>query len=151
MSANILNSLHRINYLTSELDALYHQAASGVGLADSTMLVLYTIYDNGGSCLLRTIYQQSGISKQTVNSAIRRLESDEILYLTQFKGKSKQVFLTEKGKRFVEETVARIYEAESRAFASWTEEEVNLHVRLLEKYVDSFRTQLLALQQDTAP
>ena len=49
MSANTLNSLHRINYLTSELDALYHQAASGVGLADSTMLVLYTIFDNGGS------------------------------------------------------------------------------------------------------
>ena len=75
VSANIRNLLHRINYLTAELDGLYHQAALGVGLADSTMLVLYTIYDNGGSCLLRTIYQQPGISKQTVNSAIRKLKA----------------------------------------------------------------------------
>lgn len=50
-----------------------------------------------------------------------------------------------------EETVARIYEAESRAFASWTEEKVNMHVRLLEKYVESFHAQLQVLQQDTAP
>ena len=115
------------------------------------MRVLYTIYDNGGSCLLRTIYQESGITKQTVNSAIRKLESDDILYLTQFKGKSKQVFLTEKGKRFTTETVARIYEAEGRAFASWTEEKVNMHFHLLEKLVNSFRTQLQTLQQNTAP
>ena len=70
----------------------------------------------------------------------RRLESGDILYLTQFKGKSKQVFLTEKGKRFAAETVARIYEAVSKAFASRTE-----------KDVDFFQAQLQALQQDTAP
>ena len=72
-------------------------------------------------------------------------------YLTQFKGKIKQDFLTDKGRRLAEETVARIYEAESRSFASCTEEKVNMHVRLLEKYVESFHAQLQVLQQDTAP
>ncbi len=77
------------------------------------------------------IYQESGSSKQAVNSAIRRLEGEDIFDLTHFKGKSKQVFPAENGKRFAIETVARIYEAESRAFASRTEEEINIHVRLL--------------------
>lgn len=86
---------------------------------------LWKIFLTGG------IYQESGSSKQTVNSAIRRLEGEDIFDLTHFKEKSKQVFPAENGKRFATETVARIYEAESRAFAPRTEEKGNIHVRLL--------------------
>lgn len=101
---------------------------------------LWKIFLTGG------IYQESGSSKQTVNSAIRRLEGEDIFDLTHFKGKSKQEFPAENGKRFAIETVARIYEAESRAFVSRTEEEINSPAS-----VDSFPAQLQALQQDSAP
>lgn len=66
--------IHRINYLTSEMDAVYHRASLKLGISDSVSLILYTIYDAGGSCLLSEIYKKSGISKQTVNSALRGLE-----------------------------------------------------------------------------
>lgn len=56
----------------------------------SVSIVLYTIYDGGEECLLRDIYQKLGISKQAVNSAIRVLEADGILYLEQHTGWSKR-------------------------------------------------------------
>lgn len=75
--------IHRINYLTSEMDAVYHRASLKLGISDSVSLILYTIYDAGGSCLLSEIYKKSGISKQTVNSALRGLEGKGILALQQ--------------------------------------------------------------------
>lgn len=146
MQNSIVRQIHRLNYLTSELDGLYHQASLRIGLSDSAMRILYAIYDNGDGCLLHTIYQQSGISKQTVNSAIRKLEEEEILYLAHFKGKNKKVVLTEKGKAYLKQTAARIFEAECRAFAGWTAAEMEEYLRLTEKYAESFREQVQAIE-----
>lgn len=142
MKKKALEKLHRINYLGAEMDALYHQASLRLGVSDSVMRALYTVYDNGGTCLLSDIYKQSGISKQTVNSAIRRLESEEILYLEQENGRGKRVHLTEKGKDYVEKNVARLYAAECEIFASWTEEEIDSYICFMEKYNEMFRQQL---------
>lgn len=145
MSKTISEQIHRINYLTAEMDSLYHQASLKIGLADSSMRVLYTIYDNGEWCLLSDIYKQSGISKQTVNSALRKLESEDIIYLENFKGRAKKVLLTEKGKGYIQQTAARLYQAEKNVYDSWTEEDLNTYVHLTEKYVDLFREQLTKL------
>lgn len=142
MSKTVSEQIHRINYLSAEMDALYHQISLKIGITDSAMRILYTIYDNGDWCMLSDIYKQTGISKQTVNSALRKLESDDILYLETFKGRSKKVLLTDKGKDYVMHTAARIYQAECAAYASWTEEELNTYVHLTEKYVDLFREQV---------
>ncbi len=142
MGKDIFEKIHRINYLLAETDALYHQASQKIGIADSSMRVLYTIYDNGESCLLSDIYKQSGISKQTVNSAIRNLEKEDIVFLEQYKGKSKMVLLTEKGKIYVKQTAALLYEMERKAFESWSENEINTYISLLEKYADTFKRQV---------
>lgn len=145
MPTNLVDKIHRINYLTSEMDALYHQASFKIGLADSAMRVLYALHDNGQSCLLSQIYKQSGISKQTVHSAVRKLEEEGLVYLEPHRGKAKMVCLTQQGKQYVSDTVARLYEAEIRAFASWSEEEIDAHVRLMEKYLECFRAQVRQL------
>ena len=141
MNTKLFDKIHKINYLAAELDALYHQASLKIGMADSVMCVLYAIHENGESCLLSDIYKQSGISKQTVNSAIRKLEDDGILYLEQYKGKAKMVLLTDKGKQYVSETVSRLCEAEIAALETWTDAEIDTHISLLEKYVTSFKAQ----------
>ena len=89
MEHNVSEKLHRINNLLAETDAVYHQASLRLGIADSTMRILYTILDNGERCLLSDVYKQSGISKQTVNSALRKLESSNMVYLENHKGKAK--------------------------------------------------------------
>lgn len=145
MNQKRFDEIHRINYLTSEMEALYHQASLKLGITDSVSIVLYTIYDTGEHCLLSDIYKKSGISKQTVNSAIRGLEADGILYLEQYTGRAKKIVLTEKGKEYVNKTVAMLYEAEVQAFESWSTEEINTYIHLMEKYADCFRKQIDAL------
>ncbi len=142
METKIGSRIHRINYLNAELNALYHQASLKLGLTDSASIVLYTIYDNGEDCLLSDIYKQSGVSKQTVNSAIRYLEKKHIIYLEQHSGRAKKVVLTDAGKEYVQKTVARLFDAEAAAFSSWTEEEISAHIGFMEKYIHSFQEQV---------
>lgn len=142
MKRKHINEIHRINYLTTETEALYHQASLKLGVTDSVSIVLYSIFDAGNECLLSDIYKKSGISKQTINSAIRGLEADGILYLEQHNGRSKKIILTDKGKDYVEKTAARLHQAEMDAFDSWTEDEISTYIRLMEKYTDCFRQQI---------
>ena len=143
MNRKINNNIHQINYLTSEMNALYHHASLKLGVTDSISIVLYNIYDAGEeTCLLSDIYKKTGINKQTVNTAIRSLEKDGILYLEQYTGRSKKVVLTEKGKIYAEETVGKLYQAEVNAFGSWTEDEINTYIQLMEKYAECLREQV---------
>ncbi|MGL5722412.1 MAG: MarR family winged helix-turn-helix transcriptional regulator [Brevinema sp.] len=142
MNIKRVDEIHKINYLCSRMDTLYHQASLKLGITDSVSIILYTIYDAGGHCLLSDIYKKSIISKQTVNSAIRGLEADGILYLEQHTGRSKKIILTEKGKEYVDKTVVKIYKAEMQAFESWPEEEINTYINLTEKYIDCFHKQI---------
>ena len=92
MKTHISIEMKRFNHLIGEIDAVYHDMALKLGLSDSAMRILYTICNNGESCLLQEICHLSGISKQTINSAIRKLEADEIVYLEQISGKNKRQF-----------------------------------------------------------
>ena len=91
--------MKRFNHLLGETHAVYHEISLKMGLSDSAMNILYTICDNGDSCPLHEICRLSGLSKQTVNSAIRKLEADGILYLKPVGGRNKDVCLTDAGKR----------------------------------------------------
>ena len=142
MKNNHISEIHRINYLSSELESLYHQSSLKFDISDSVSIVLYSIYDAGGECLLCDIYKNSGISKQTINSAVRNLESDGIVHLEQHTGRYKKLVLTENGKDFVQQTVAKLYQAEQAAFDSWSEEEIGTYIALMEKYNNCFRSQI---------
>ncbi|BAL00379.1 putative MarR family transcriptional regulator [Oscillibacter valericigenes Sjm18-20] len=146
MNQSRVDELHQINYLTSEMDALYHKSSLKLGITDSVSIVLYSIHDAGESSLLSDIYKRTGINKQTVNSAVRNLEADGMLYLEQHIGRTKAVILTDKGKAFVKKTIVKLCEAEAKAFDSWSADEVNTYIRLMEKYVCCFRQQIEALE-----
>ncbi len=139
---NYINEIHRINYLNSEITSLYHLSSLKLGITDSVSIVLYSMYDAGGECLLSEVYKTSGISKQTVNSAVRRLENEGIIYLEHSGGKMKKLVLTEKGRSYVQKTTARLYQAEMDAFDTWSETEIESYIRLMEKYNDCFRRQI---------
>lgn len=84
MEKTYTGEIRRINFLISEMESLYHLADLRLGISDSASLVLYALYDAGGQCPLADIYKNSGISKQTINSAIRGLEKEGLLYLAQY-------------------------------------------------------------------
>lgn len=135
-------AIRRINHLATELDALYHLSSLRLGISDSVSVVLYALQDAGGACLLSEICKQSGISKQTVNSALRGLETDGLAYLEPVNGRAKKVILTEKGRAYAQKTAARLLQAEADALDTWTEEEIQTYVRLMEKYAGSLRREI---------
>lgn len=142
MKNDHISENHRLNYLCSEIDSLYHQSSLKLGISDSVSIVLYTIYDLGNECLLSDIYKNSGISKQTINSAVRCLEKDNIICLKQHDRRSKKVILSEKGKQFVNTTAARLYRAELDALKDWSDEEIRTYIKLTEKYLECFKQQI---------
>ena len=145
MNQKSAEAIHRINYLTSELDALYHTMSQKLGISDSVSRILYTIYDSGNTCPLCDVYKKTGISKQTVNSAIRSLETDGVLFLVPYEGRSKKIVLTDKGEELVRNTAARLFAAEARVFAGWSTEETDCYLHLIEKFVTGFRKEAEAL------
>lgn len=125
------------NFLMSKIDVVYHEVALRLGITDSSMLILYALCSNNGECMLGDII--SGASKQTINSALRKLEADKIIYLETFNGRKKKVYLTEKGKEFVKDTVLRVIKVENDIFSSWSDEERKIYIGLTQWYLRDFK------------
>lgn len=142
MCNKLKETIYRINYLTEEIDSIYHRASLKLGVSDSVLFVLYMTHTNEGKCPLYDIYKLSGISKQTINSAVRRLESEGVVYLEKHGGKSKLVCLTESGKEYAEKTAGRLFDAEIGVFDDWTSEEIQLYLSLIEKHTASLRNEI---------
>lgn len=143
MGCYIDAQMRRFNLLMSEMDAAYHDAALKLGMSDSSMLVLYTLCSYEGECMLGDI--TSGVSKQTINSALRKLESEEIVYLEVFEGRKKKVYLTEKGRQLAKDTVLRVIKAENEIFASWSDEEKGIYIDLTQRYLTDFKRKVKEL------
>ena len=137
--------MRRFNHLVTETDAVYHEAALRMGMSDSTMQILYVLCDKGGACPLGEICRLTGISKQTINSALRKLEEDGIAYLEQLGGKRKQVCLTGKGQELAQRTVVRLIEIENGILASWPREELERYLESTERYLVALRRKVREL------
>lgn len=129
----------RYTYLAGEINALYHEAAVKMGLSDSAQNILYVICKKEGQCLQSEISKLTGISRQTINSAIRKLEKDGIVYLEQGKGRNTILCLTEKGKEFALEKIYPLYEIENKIWNEWTTEEQQQYLALTKKYRDGLK------------
>lgn len=142
MDTQIKTDMKRYNHLITETDAAYHEAARKLGLSDSAMMILYTICNEGEECLLSDITYLSGVSKQTVNSALRKLEEEGVVFLETAGGKKKKVRLTDKGKKLVDNTVHKVIDIENRIFGSWSKEEWEKYLELIERYLVAFNEEI---------
>ena len=137
--------MRRYNHLLGEIDGVYHEMSLRLGLPDSAMMILYTICDSGGSCSLREICRSSGLSKQTVNSALRKLEAEGILYLEAAGARSKNVCLTEAGRQLAKRTAGRVLAIENEIFASWPREDVERYLGAMERFLSDLRKRASSL------
>ena len=134
--------MKRYNCLTGEINAAYHEAALAFGFSDSAMFVLYILCDSGGECRLKDICRLSGLSKQTVNSAVRGLERKNIIFLEPCGGRNKKVLLTAAGRLISEGSAMKIISAENAVFAGWEKEEISCYLGLTERFLREFREKI---------
>lgn len=134
--------MKHVNLLTSEIDAAYHQAARKMGISNSALSILYIICNIGDRCLLNDMTHLSAISKQTINSALRKLEAEQILYLEAVNGRQKRVCLTDKGRLLAQRTAFRLIQFENEIFDSWSKEENELYTELTYRFLTDFQKKM---------
>lgn len=142
---NMHAQLRRFNLLISEMNAAYHEAALRLGLSDSAMMILYTVCMEGDSCPLSEITRLSGLSKQTIHSALRGLEAQGMASTRTLDGRRKQVCLTEQGRGLARRTVWRLIGVENAIFESWSAQEQEQYLSLTKRYLEAFREGVRAL------
>ncbi len=145
MNHPISKEMKRYNHLLGELEATYHEISLKLGLSDSALKILYTICNEGDRCPLSLICRRSGLSKQTVNSALRKLEAEGILYLEKSGPRSKMACLTETGKDLSERTALRLLHTENTIFSSWPRQDVEKYLELTENFLTALRNAAVKL------
>lgn len=145
MPDNVHEQSMRLSFFFAETDSAYHEAALKLGLTDSAMNVLYILCQFDGVCSLGKILALSGIPKQTVNSALRRLEKQGTLRLESVDGRKKRALLTEKGREFCTGTVLRLMAMEDEIYESWLPEEREQYLSLTRRYLDALREKIREL------
>ena len=143
MEQDAKRMLLEYNRETKRLDDLYRCAAKQCGISECAFWILYTLRAEERQFTQAEICEFLIEPKQTVNSALKKLEAEG--YLTLSAGadqRSKRVCLTEKGERFVKAHVDRVPEAEAAALGAMTAAERDALIRLTDRYRALFAQKL---------
>ncbi len=141
MKEKLRPEMKQLNSLLNEIDAAYHNAAVKLGASDSELIILYLLAACDGVCPVSDI-SKSGISKQTANSALRKLEGEGNIVLEAAGGLRKNVRLTDSGMELADKTAARIIEIENSIFDSWDKREVRQYIELNRKYLEQLKEKI---------
>lgn len=131
--------MKEFNMVSGAISGSYHEAALKLGISDAEMNVLYVLSYEGSGCYQSLLYKNTGMTRSTVNTIIRRFEKEELLYLKSGKGRNTCVYLTKKGEKYLEDTVQKIVDIENRIFMSWVEEDRKIFLKLNQKYADELK------------
>ena len=122
------------NQLLKECDNIYHNAAARAGLSDCAFWILHALWEADHPLTQSEIGDNASMPRQTVNSALKKLEKDGYLTLERINGKmGKSIHLTMQGEQFAKLYIAPIAAAEERVCARFTQEEQ-------EHFLSTFRT-----------
>lgn len=140
-----VNSFDR---LFRKTDRLYYEMARGCGIPETAYWLMYAIFTQGGKMPVKGISEACGYSKQTVSSALRKLEEQGLVQTAFCEGsrKAKQVSFTERGERLVQEKIVPANKAERRAFKALTQAEQAELLRLIDKYVEQVENEIATME-----
>ena len=123
-------ALNRFNYLFGETEAVYHELSQKLGLSDSAT---------------KEVCLRSGLSKQTANSALHKLEEAGLVCRESAGPRAKRLCLTAAGQALADRTVARIIQMENEVFAGWSPQEVETYLALTERFLQDLKARAAAL------
>lgn len=135
----VLQEFDRLNHA---IDEFYHEVCLKQGFSDSTYAILQAILVLGDGCTQTQIYKYTLLNKQTVNSSVKRLRQDGLIDFQPSSGRELKISLTNDGEKIVRERILPIEQAENDVISEMSEDEHKEIVRLLRKYLDTFRSKV---------
>lgn len=144
MSKNISDKWSILMKINKEIDDLYHNIANYFDLSDSTFWILYSLYEKQEGLTQKEICSNWAYSKQTVNSAIKKLL--ELKYIEMENdipnNYGKKIFLTSLGLDVAEKTIKKVMEAEDESFSKIKEEDMDKVISVFEKSYSLFKNEI---------
>lgn len=142
--------LKEYNTIFKENEKVYRDAVRLVGLPDTAFWILYALRDANGPLTQRDIININFLPPQTVNSALKKLQTEGYVVLRGTDDRRrKQVCLTAQGEALARRTADRVMQMEEAAAAGLTAEEQAEFLRLFQKYTDLLKHNLTELQGGT--
>ena len=143
--------LSEYNHLYKENTAIYRDLSVRMGLTESTFWILYTLRVEESPVTQSDMCAILGYPKQTVNSALKKLEQEGLLSLSGGRGRGgKPIRLTEAGIKLAEQTVDFVIEAEQRALLDLSTGEQTRLLTLMRRYNDALTSHFSAMDTEKA-
>lgn len=144
MSRDINALLKAMNYQTKKIEAIYYKLALNFKMSESEFWILYTLSGAEQECSQQEISEELSVSKQTINSAIQSLVQRKYIFLelSPVSARRKNVRITEKGKQFMEESIAPLQEAEREAFLKMDSFAQSQYVTLSQAYAANLQEEI---------
>ena len=122
--------LHTFNALYRQLDHLFHETAIRCGLSDAGFILMYGLYVEPGPRRLQEMSELSGMPKQTVHSALRKLMQRDFI----IQDEARCFALTPAGKAFAQVHIRPFAQAEASFLDSLSPEHRTLLFSLMAQY-----------------
>lgn len=136
------------NEIIKQNEDIYREAAKRIGRSECSLWILYLLRTGYTAPVQREICAHLHEPKQSVNSALKKLEADGYIELIPGDDRrSKQILLTQKGEALCEQTVDRIVWAEKKAFESLSDREQETFLSLFHRLTDSLKEHMEEILQ----
>ena len=124
-------------------DDEWDEAINRFGMAKGQLMIIWTLYDFKRPCTQKEICDDWYESKQTINSAAKKLVEEGYIDIAPSPENSREKLLvfTEKGKFLAMRTVRKLIEAERNAFNALSEDEQNETIRITQKYYEILKNE----------
>lgn len=146
MSKHLSKKMLELNEIMKETDDLYRNLAKKFKMSDCMIWILYILREDDRSVTQSDICNMMYMPKQTVNSSLKKMESEGYIELLNINDKrSKQVCLTEKGVDLANNTVDIIISKENNTLSKMDKEEQALFINLFKKYKDLLKESFMEI------
>jgi DNA-binding MarR family transcriptional regulator len=137
-------SMAEYNAIYREENEIYRRCARNLGLSEGTFWILYCLRGSESGMSQSLLCSELGLPKQTVNSALKKMEADGLLFLASAADKRrKEITLTAKGKELSHRTVDEVFALECQAMNELSEAEQKKMLALFRKYNEGLKKNLL--------
>lgn len=137
-------NLEELNSLYKEWFEIYHKISTKFGLSDSEFMIIYALVELNLD-RQKDIADYYCISKQTINSAVKKLVKTQMIELKQTKGRDMQINFTQAGKKFAQEKIIPIVNIEKNAMSAMGAKDWLELLRLTRKHLDIFKEQIMEI------
>lgn len=126
------------------ISIIYEDYARKSGISYNSLYILNAIQQIKG-CTQKQICEKTLLPKQTVNNVVTAFYKSGYIELREYpeNRRIKTIHLTEKGEQYAATLIPHIHQADKLAMESLTEEQQDMLLSLMDRYVLAFRKEML--------